>query len=120
MSSPPSSDRPARPNRPSPPDPSAPQVRVAPARKRSRYRQWPILLVVAGLVGSLGVVAADHFRRGTYLLAGTVLLAALLRLALPTRKAGLLAVRGRFTDVLILGGLGGGMLLLAWLVPKPS
>ena len=85
-----------------------------------RFREWPIGLVLACVAGSLAVVAANHFRRGTYMLAATVLLATGLRMLLPTREAGLLAVRSRFVDVLVLGFLGAGMLTLAYLVPKPS
>lgn len=106
---------------PSPPgDRPAPPPRVVPKAQPRRFRQWPILLVLFCLLGSLAVVAANHFRRGTYLLSATVLLAAALRLALPAREAGVLAVRSRFWDVLVLSGLGGGMLMLAYLVPKPS
>jgi hypothetical protein len=101
-------------NRTQPPAPTTvePQPR--------RFREWPIGLVLACVAVSLAVVAANHFRRGTYLLAATVLLATGLRMVLPARDAGLLAVRSRFVDVLVLGFLGAGMLALAYLVPKPS
>ncbi len=100
-------------------EPSTPPSGVAPEPRR-RFREWPIALVLACLAISLAVVAADHFRRGTVLLAASVLLAAALRLTLPTREAGLLAVRGRLGDVIVLGGLGGGLLMLALIVPRPS
>ena len=97
---------------------SPPEAQPQPQPRR--FREWPIGLVLACVAASLAVVAANHFRRGTYMLAATVLLATGLRLMLPAREAGLLAVRSRFVDVLVLGFLGAGMLTLAYLVPKPS
>ena len=77
------------------------------------------MVVLAGVVVSLGVVMSNHFRRGSVLLAGFVLLSALLRLILPAREAGALAVRSRMVDVLILGALGLGLFVLALVVPPP-
>jgi hypothetical protein len=89
-------------------------------RLLGRFREWPIALVLAAVAVSLFVVAVNHFRRGTVLLALSVLLAAVLRLVLPAREAGLLAVRSRLIDVLTLGGLGAGLLFFALVVPPPS
>jgi Protein of unknown function (DUF3017) len=83
-------------------------------------REWPIAVVLAAIAVSLSVVALNHFRRGTVLLALSVLLAAGLRLALPAREAGLLAVRSRLLDVMTLAGLGVGLLIFALAVPPPS
>jgi hypothetical protein len=52
-------------------------------------------------------------------ISGALLLAALLRLVLPVRRAGLLAVRSRVFDVAVLTTLGLGMLLTAVVVPPP-
>jgi multisubunit Na+/H+ antiporter MnhB subunit len=52
-------------------------------------------------------------------LAGSVLLAAFLRLFLPEREAGLLVVRSRKVDVLVLGVLGALLALFAFWVPPP-
>jgi Protein of unknown function (DUF3017) len=83
-------------------------------------REWPITLILLGVVASLLVVALNHFRRGTVLLALFVLLAGALRLVLPAREAGLLAVRSRVIDVLTLSGLGAALLFFALIVPPPS
>jgi len=99
--------------------PVAPRI-VDPAPASRRWREWPITLVLACVVLSLLVVAANHFRRGSVLLAASVLLATGLRLVLPARQAGLLAVRSRLLDVIALGGLGGGLMVLALVVPPPS
>ncbi|MGH3327883.1 MAG: DUF3017 domain-containing protein [Streptomycetales bacterium] len=89
-----------------------------PRRQRRRFREWPIALVLTGVVVGLCVVAADRFRPGSVVLAGAVLLAAGLRLALPARQAGILVVRSRFTDVFTLGVLGGMLMVLALVVPS--
>lgn len=82
-----------------------------------RHREWPFLLVVAAALVAVVVVASGHVKRGTVALGGALLLAALLRLVLPTRDAGLLAVRSRVLDVLASGGLGAAVVVLAVIVP---
>jgi hypothetical protein len=82
--------------------------------------QWPLMTVLVGLLVSLIVVAADHFRRGSVLFAGFVVGAFFLRLFLPERDAGWLAVRGKGIDLLCLGLLGVGLSVFALVVPPPS
>jgi hypothetical protein len=82
--------------------------------------EWPLLAVLGVCLAGLIVVLDNHFRRGTVLFAGGLVLAAGLRLVLPTPEAGSLVVRSRFTDVLTLGALGLGVLLTALVVPAPS
>lgn len=82
--------------------------------------QWPLTVVLLGLVGSLLVVADDHFRRGSVLFAGFVVGAFFLRLFLPERDAGWLAVRSRGVDLLCLGFLGISLSVFALIVPPPS
>ena len=84
------------------------------------YRQWPLVLVLAIIIAGLIVVADDHFRRGTVLIAGGVCLAAGLRAVLPTERAGIMRIRSRVLDVLTLALLGGGTLVAAPIVPPPS
>jgi ABC-type glucose/galactose transport system permease subunit len=73
----------------------------------------PALVVVA--VGVAGIVAAaqHHWRKGLYVVAAALVLGALLRLVLPTRRAGTLAVRTKPVDVVTLLLLGAGVALLA-------
>jgi hypothetical protein len=66
---------------------------------------------------ALGIVAAGSFRHGCVVPAGAVVLAFFLRLLLPTADAGLLAVRSRSIDLLVLGMLAGTVSVLAFLVP---
>lgn len=82
--------------------------------------QWPLTLVLVGLVVSLAVVASDHFRRGSVLFAGFVVLAFFLRLLLSDRDAGWLAVRSRGVDLACLGFLGLTISVFALIVPPPS
>jgi len=83
-----------------------------------RLREWPFAVVVATAVAGLVVVAAlDRFRRGSVLFAGAFGVAAALRLVLPARSAGLLAVRGRSFDVIAYAGLGVAIAALALAVP---
>lgn len=82
--------------------------------------QWPLTLVLVGLVMSLLIVADDHFRRGSVLFAGFVLLAFLLRLLLSDQDAGWLAMRRRRIDLMCLGVLATGVSVFALIVPAPS
>ncbi len=82
--------------------------------------QWPLVLVLTGLLVSLLIVATDHFRRGSVLFAAVVVFAFFLRAFLPERDAGWLAVRSRRIDLLCLGFLGSTLLVFSLIVPSPS
>ena len=94
-------------------------VRELRPRRAPRW-QWPISVVATGSVVSLLVVESNHFRRGAVLLAGFVWLAFFLRLLLSEDDAGLLASRGRRTDLVVLLVLAMGVSILALAVPPPS
>ena len=100
-----------------PNDPDSENVRAL--RASTWWRQWPITIVLTGVGVALLLVAFDYFRRGAVVLAGSVLLAAFLRLLLPEREAGLLAVRSRRVDIVILGTFGLLLALFAFWVPPP-
>ena len=87
---------------------------------RSRFREWPISLVLLGIALSMIFVATDHFRRGSLVLAVSVVLAAFLRLFLPENQAGMLAVRSKSVDMAILAVLGMGSAIFALWVPAPN
>lgn len=82
--------------------------------------QWPIILVLAGVAAACLLIALDYFRRGSVVLSATILLAAFLRLFLSDREAGLLAVRSKKVDTIILGALGLGLAIFTYWVPPPS
>jgi len=81
---------------------------------RARYGP-PLLVIAIGAVG-LGLIFVD-FRLSTLVFALAVTLALVLRIVLPTRRAGLLVVRTRVVDIVVLSILSGGLLLLTLLVP---
>ncbi|HWG94701.1 MAG TPA: DUF3017 domain-containing protein, partial [Mycobacteriales bacterium] len=60
-----------------------------------RASQLPLVLVLAVVAAGLLLAAASRWRLGSAVVGGGVLLAGALRLALPARRAGLLAVRSR-------------------------
>lgn len=100
---------------------SSHRVASKPAQKRRRgFREWPILLVCLGIAGGLTYMGMDHFKRGSMIVAIFVCVAAGLRLVLPTRSVGLLAVRSRVVDVLGLGALGLAIAIITYVVPPPS
>lgn len=82
--------------------------------------EWPLVLVLTGVAISMFVVVYDSFRRGSLVLAASMVLCFFLRLVLTDRDAGMLKVRGRVFDLLVLGVLSGVMLLSAIWVPAPS
>ena len=94
--------------------------RLRPARRRNWLAQWPITLVLIGVGVAMVLIGLDYFRRGAVLLSASVLLAAFLRLLLPEADAGMLVVRSRKVDVLILAVLGLGLSVFAFWVPAPS
>ncbi|MFE9422197.1 DUF3017 domain-containing protein [Kitasatospora sp. NPDC006697] len=79
-------------------------------------RQWPITLVLLVAGAGLAVTWASDFRYGLLLLGSSFLIGAVLRLLLP--DVGVLAVRSRFTDVLVLLFFGAVLVLLALVAPQ--
>jgi hypothetical protein len=82
-------------------------------RRRARA-QAPFLTVLLVVVAVFAYLALQptHWRSGTAVFACAMLLAGLLRLVLPSGRAGLLAVRGRWWDVLCYAVLGGLILIM--------
>jgi hypothetical protein len=76
------------------------------------------LVVLAGTAVGIGIVWTGNWRLGTEWMAGSLIFAALLRLVLPNRDAGMLAVRNRIFDCLLLGGVGVVLIFLAVTIPN--
>lgn len=75
-------------------------------------------LVVLAVVGvSLVLVALDEWRTGIRLMGGSLVFAAAVRLVLRSRDAGMLAVRHKVLDAVILAVLGGALIFLAGSIP---
>lgn len=80
-------------------------------------RQAPFLAVWAVVAIGFLFVAASFWRRGLVIVAAAAVLACLLRLVLPARRAGWLVVRSRPLDVLCFGSLGVALGALTLVVP---
>jgi hypothetical protein len=81
-------------------------------------RQLPLLSVL--LVVGIGLlqVTFEHWRRGVVVIGLALVGAALLRLLLPVRRAGFLAVRSRTVDVVLLACTGVALTVLALTIPS--
>lgn len=79
-------------------------------------RQVPYACVLCGVALGLAVEATGHFKKGSLLLGAAVLFGALVRLVLPAGQVGLLAVRKRAIDVLIMVGLAVAITVVAYAV----
>ncbi|WP_206422581.1 DUF3017 domain-containing protein [Nocardioides pantholopis] len=75
-----------------------------------------ILIMVLAAIG-LAVAATGNWRAGVRWIAVALEAGALLRLVLPARDAGMLAVRHRIFDVLALALVGGVLFFLAQTIP---
>ena len=69
-------------------------------------RQLPLLAVLVAVGVGLLLVTFDHWRRGLIVVGLALVGAALLRLLLPVRQVGFLAVRSRPVDVVLMAGTG--------------
>ena len=80
-----------------------------------------LIVVALSTVGIL-VVAFGPWRRGVALMGVALLVGALMRALLRDRDAGMLRVRrNRWVDVLMLGGVGASLIVLASVIPnQPS
>ena len=88
-------------------------VAVEPQERSGVLRELPLALIIGGVGLGLVIIGLHHFRWGNLVIAGSLLAGAFFRLVLPTRRAGLLAIRSRFTDVVTMSAMGGSLMLLA-------
>ncbi len=76
------------------------------------------MLAIAG-AGLVFVVLGD-WRTGVRLIGGALVFGSLVRLVLPSRDAGMLAVRSKLLDALLLSGTGAAFFFLAATIPEPA
>lgn len=79
--------------------------------------QWPLGLVLLGVLFGLVVIAVGGFRAGSIIVAASLVFAAFLRAFLPEDAAGMLAIRRRSTDVISMAAFGLALAVVAFLVP---
>lgn len=109
-----------------PVEPDLPEVREAPIAPPAvvTERRYPstiggaiyIAVLIAAGVG-VALVVSDDWRLGVRVIAGALAGAAAVRLVLPQRDAGMLAVRHRFIDVLMLAGVAIALFVLTGSIP---
>ena len=75
------------------------------------------LVVLAVVIGALVVVLVGPWRTGIQIIGGALRAAALARLLLSPRDAGMLAVRFKALDVAVLVALGAALIALAVSIP---
>ena len=79
------------------------------------------LIVVAASAVGLGIVAFGPWRRGVGLIGVALIVGAVARAVLRDRDAGMLRVRrSRWVDVLMLGGVGTALIVLASVIPNQT
>jgi hypothetical protein len=82
-------------------------------------RQLPLLAVLVMVGVGLVVVAFDHWRKGIVIIGVALMGAAVLRLLLPLRRVGFLAVRSRPVDVVLLAVTGLAVTVIVLTIPFP-
>ena len=74
-------------------------------------------VLAAAALGVAWAWLGDDWRLGVTWISASLMSAAALRLVLPERDVGMLAVRHRLLDVLTLGSIGGVLMFLAQTIP---
>jgi hypothetical protein len=80
-------------------------------------RQLPLAAVLTAVAAGLLVLTLGHWRKGLVVVGLSLVCGAVLRLSVPVRRAGFLAVRSRPVDVLLLGGTGLALTVIALAIP---
>ena len=101
---------------------AGPRNRRRAAAGRGRGDQLPYWGTLTGVAVTLALTGehALSVRGGTLAVAGILLAAAVARLALPERRAGMLVSRRRLVDVAVLAALGAGLLAAGLVLPPQS
>ncbi|MFC7495164.1 MULTISPECIES: DUF3017 domain-containing protein [unclassified Nocardioides] len=75
------------------------------------------LAVLAVVAIGIGIVTTGEWRAGIRWFGAALLLAAVIRVVLPAKDAGMLAVRARWWDCALLAGTGAALIFLAGSIP---
>lgn len=92
-------------------------VQVGPRRYPSTIGGACYLMILVAAVTALGIIVAGDWRVGVRVLSAALASAGAVRLLLPQRDAGMLAVRHRMVDVLMLASVAGLLWWLAGSIP---
>ena len=95
------------------------RARQEPSAGRS-LRVWPLLIIVIGVVTGLviAVVGESSWRLGALVIGASLGVGAVERIALPSGEAGLLRVRSKGFDVVVLMLMSAAIIALAIVVPE--
>lgn len=102
-------------------EPPLPPEDAAPAEGRRRPSTLGGICYLAVLtitVTGIGIVSTGEWRLGVRWIAGALIIAAISRLVLPAREAGMLAVRHRVFDCVLLAVVGVLLVFLAGTIPN--
>ena len=91
-------------------------MRLLPRRLPFGTIVYSLIVVIVGV--ALAVTALGPWRLGAALGGGAFAAAAVARIAIPERSAGLLRVRRRVIDVLWMGSIAGLIITLAIVIPS--
>lgn len=80
-------------------------------------RQLPLLAVLTAVAVGLALVTVEHWRKGLIVMGLALVGAAVLRLLLPERQVGFLAVRSRPVDVVLMAAAGLALTTVALAIP---
>ena len=80
-------------------------------------RQWPLASVIVAVGAGLCLVAVQQWRAGLVVMGLALVFAGLLRLLLPVRRIGFLAVRSRPVDVTLTTAAGLAVVVIALATP---
>lgn len=75
------------------------------------------LVVLAATAAGLALLAFSRWRLGLSVVGGALLWGALARLVIPDRSSGMLGMRPKLVDVLVMGAIGAGLVVLAAVIP---
>jgi hypothetical protein len=118
-----SGDAPVEPDQPVEPQPvepvePEPDVERVPRRYPSTIGGAFYLLVLAASIAGLVIVGHGNWRLGVRWIGSALIFAAVVRLFLPAHEAGMLAVRRRYLDVLLLAVVGVVLWFLSGSIPN--
>jgi hypothetical protein len=80
-------------------------------------RQLPLLVVLAIVAAGLFFVSVGQWRQGLVVAGLALVVGGVLRLLLPVRRAGFLAVRSRPVDFVLMTGAGLALVVIALMIP---
>lgn len=84
---------------------------------RDELNPWSMVAVMVLFMVGIVLLLTLHWRRGSVMIGGSLVLAGFLRWFLPSRFVGLLRVRGAVFDIALMLILGVAIMALGMLVP---